>query len=57
MTQPIKGAVSELDLDASLLLSPMEESKVVDEDGDGKKVEGGASVERKKSIAEMKAEM
>ena len=57
VTQPIKGAVSEVDLDASLLLSPMEESKLVGEVGDGEKVEGGAIVERKKSIAEMKAEM
>ena len=54
---------SELDIDASLLLSPMEEGKVVggvdggvasSEVGRG---EGGASVERKMSIAEMKAEM
>ena len=48
---------SELDIDASLLLSPMEEGKVVggiNEVGGG---EDGASVERKMSIAEMKAEM
>ena len=42
-----KETVDELDADASLLLSPLEEGKVM----------GGASVERKMSIAEMKAEM
>ena len=44
----------ELDIDASLLLSPLEESKAVGGVGEGV---GGANLERKKSIAEMKAEM
>lgn len=44
-TAKTETAVSELDVD--LLLSPLEERKMV----------GGASVERKMSIAEMKAEM
>ena len=44
-TAKTETAISELDVD--LLLSPLEERKMV----------GGASVERKMSIAEMKAEM
>ena len=50
-------AISELDVD--LLLSPLEEKKVVGGVGEGvaSSEVGGASVERKLSIAQMKAEM
>ena len=49
--------VSELDVD--LLLSPLEERKVVGgvDGGVASSEVGGASLERKMSIAEMKAEM
>lgn len=59
--EAISGEVD--DVDASLLLSPLVESKVLGGFGEGVSAEkrekggDGAAVERRKSIAEMKAEM
>ena len=57
MSEARTETIGELDVD--LLLSPLEERKVVGRIGGGvaSSEVGGASVERKMSIAEMKAEM